>query len=222
MSTLSVTNVSKEFPTRGEPLQVLRDVSLELKAGENLAILGPSGCGKSTLLHLLGTLDPPTTGTIELNGQDPFKLEESQLARFRNENIGFIFQEHHLLPQLSVLENVLVPLLAGNGVAAADTVRARQLLDRVGLGARIGHRPAQLSGGERQRAAVCRALIGNPALLLADEPTGNLDQNTAESIGSLLFELSAEQNVLLVCVTHSVELASRFPRQLKLNEGRLE
>jgi len=219
---VKIASLTKEFQTADATLSILRGIDLELNRGDAVAVTGPSGSGKSTLLYILGTLESPTSGTVSILGSEPARMQEVELAKFRNANVGFIFQDHHLLPQCTVLENVLVPLLAGDGVAAADTARARQLLDRVGLGARIGHRPAQLSGGERQRAAVCRALIGNPALLLADEPTGNLDQNTAESIGSLLFELSAEQNVLLVCVTHSVELASRFPRQLKLNEGRLE
>ena len=184
MSTLSVTNVSKEFPTRGEPLQVLRDVSLELKAGENLAILGPSGCGKSTLLHLLGTLDPPTTGTIELDGQDPFQLEESQLARFRNENIGFIFQEHHLL-------------------------------------SRISHRPAEVSGGERERAAVARSLLHRPLLLLADEPTGNLDRTNAQQVAELLLEIQQHEQTMLIVVTHNNELADQLQKQTTLDNGQL-
>ena len=149
MSTLSVTNIAKEFPTRGEPLVVLREVSLELSVGENAAILGPSGCGKSTLLHILGTLDEPTAGTVRLREQNPFELNEPQLAEFRNRNIGFIFQDHHLLPQLSVLENVLVPALADGSASKSEVDRARELIERVGLSERSDHRPAELSGGER-------------------------------------------------------------------------
>ncbi|MDA0586575.1 MAG: ABC transporter ATP-binding protein [Planctomycetota bacterium] len=218
---VTIAGLTKEFQTADGTLSILRGVDIELNRGDAVAITGPSGSGKSTLLYILGTLESATAGTVSILDYDPATMSEAALAKFRNANIGFIFQDHHLLPQCSVLENVLIPLLAGEGVTEADAVRARQLLDRVGLGERIEHRPAQLSGGERQRVAVCRALIGQPALLLADEPTGNLDQATAESIGSLLLELSSEQNVLLVCVTHSAELAARFPKHLKLQDGQL-
>ena len=221
MSTLSVTNVSKQFPTRGEPLQVLSDVSLEMKAGENLAILGPSGCGKSTLLHLLGTLDAPTSGTIKLNDQDPFSLEESQLARFRNENIGFIFQEHHLLPQLSVLENVLVPAMATGTPSEELVQRAHDLISRVGLENRLSHRPAELSGGERERAAVARSLLHRPLLLLADEPTGNLDRTNAQQVAQLLLEIQQQEQTMLVVVTHNNELADQLQKQTTLDNGQL-
>lgn len=217
-----IAGLTKDFQTAEGKLSILRGVDLELSRGEAVAITGPSGSGKSTLLYILGTLETATSGTVSILETDPSSLSEEDLARFRNSNIGFIFQDHHLLPQCTVLENVLVPLLAGEGVFEAETIRAKKLLERVGLGERLEHRPAQLSGGERQRVAVCRALIGEPALLLADEPTGNLDQATAESIGSLLLELSSEQNALLVCVTHSAELAARFPRHVKLKDGRLE
>lgn len=218
---VTITGLTKEFQTADGTLSILRGVDIELNSGDAVAITGPSGSGKSTLLYILGTLESATSGTVSILDAEPTSMSEVELAKFRNANIGFIFQDHHLLPQCSVLENVLIPLLAGDGVAEADAVRARQLLDRVGLGERLEHRPAQLSGGERQRVAVCRALIGQPALLLADEPTGNLDQATAESIGSQLLELSSEQNVLLVCVTHSAELAARFPKHLKLQGGQL-
>lgn len=221
MTTLSVTNVSKQYPTRGEPLEVLRNVSLELAAGQNLAIIGPSGCGKSTLLHLLGTLDTPTSGKIELNGQDPFQLDEPGLADFRNHNIGFIFQEHHLLPQLSVLENVLIPALA-SGEPSADIVqRAHDLIQRVGLEDRIGHRPAELSGGERERAAVARSLLHQPTLLLADEPTGNLDRTNARQVAQLLLEIQQQEQTILIVVTHSNELASQLQEQRTLDDGQL-
>ena len=163
----------------------------------------------------------PSAGTVELEGQNPFQLNEAQQAQFRNRQIGFIFQDHHLLPQCTVLENVLIPTLPGAGANAETETRARELLARVGLAERIAHRPAQLSGGERQRVAVCRALINRPALLLADEPTGNLDRTTAEAVGSLLLDLNREQNTLLICVTHSTELASRFPRHSELKDGKL-
>lgn len=220
-AAVRIAGLTKEFQTADGTLSILRGIDLELNRGEAVAITGPSGSGKSTLLYILGTLESPTAGTVSILNLDPSALNEAGLAKFRNSNIGFIFQDHHLLPQCTVLENVLVPLLAGEGVFEKETLRAKQLLDRVGLGERLEHRPAQLSGGERQRVAVCRALIGEPALLLADEPTGNLDQATAESIGTLLLELSSEQDVLLVCVTHSAELAARFSKQLKLKDGQL-
>lgn len=221
MTTLSVTNVSKQYPTRGEPLDVLQNVSLELTAGQNLAIIGPSGCGKSTLLHLLGTLDTPTSGKIELNGQDPFQLDEPGLADFRNQNIGFIFQEHHLLPQLSVLENVLVPALASGEPSAEILQRAHDLIQRVGLEDRIGHRPAELSGGEKERAAVARSLLHQPTLLLADEPTGNLDRTNAQQVAQLLLEIQQQEQTILIVVTHSNELAGQLQEQKTLDDGQL-
>src|SRR5207245_1638521 len=172
--SLQIDQLCKDYPTRSGPLSVLRGVSLELNRGESLAVMGPSGSGKSTLLNILGTLDRPTSGTVRLEDADPFLLPEAQLASFRNRHIGFVFQEHYLLPQCSVLENVLIPTLAGPR-SAADVSWAHQLLERVGLKDRLEHRPAELSGGERQRVAIARALIHHPDLLLADEPTGNLD-----------------------------------------------
>lgn len=221
MADLIVKNVAKEYPTRGEPLVVLRDISFELSAGENVAILGPSGCGKSTLLHLIGTLDEPTSGTITLRDENPFSMNEPQLAHFRNRHIGFVFQDHHLLPQLSVLENVLVPTLAEGSPTDEQIKRARDLIDRVGLTDRIEHRPAELSGGERQRVAAARALIQNPILLLADEPTGSLDRTNALAMGNLLLELQQQENTMLIVVTHSLELASQMSRRLQLDDGRL-
>lgn len=221
MADLIVKNVAKEYPTRGEPLVVLRDISFELSAGENVAILGPSGCGKSTLLHLIGTLDEPTSGTITLRDENPFSMNEPQLAHFRNRHIGFVFQDHHLLPQLSVLENVLVPTLAEGSPTDEQIKRARDLIDRVGLTDRIEHRPAELSGGERQRVAAARALIQNPILLLADEPTGSLDRTNALAMGNLLLELQQQENTMLIVVTHSLELASQMSRRLELDDGRL-
>jgi lipoprotein-releasing system ATP-binding protein len=221
MSQLVVDKVTKEFPTRGKPLVVLRGASLTLAAGENVAVLGPSGSGKSTLLSIIGTLDTPTTGSVKLDGRNPFDLPEPQLADFRNQRVGFVFQDHHLLPQLSVLENVLVPTLATGRQTKAAADRARVLLDQVGLDNRLSHRPAELSGGERQRVALARALVMNPTLVLADEPTGNLDRTTALSVGRLLLELQKQQNTMLVVVTHSLDLASLLQRQLQLDDGRL-
>ncbi|MFO0899639.1 MAG: ABC transporter ATP-binding protein [Pirellulales bacterium] len=221
MPDLIVADVTKEYPTRGEPLRVLRGVSFELAAGQNLAVLGPSGSGKSTLLQIVGTLDQPTSGHVNLLGEDPAKLAEPQLADFRNRRIGFVFQEHHLLPQCSALENVLIPTLAAGKTTPAAAERAKRLLARVGLQDRLEHRPAELSGGERQRVAVARALIQEPALLLADEPTGNLDRTTAAAIGKLLLELQEQEQTMLIVVTHSLELAGLFQRRVELDEGRL-
>jgi len=218
---LNVTGLTKSFSGAAGPLDILRGAELQMRRGDAVAITGPSGSGKSTFLYIVGTLDQPSSGTVRIAGQDPFTLSTTDLAKFRNEHIGFVFQDHHLLPQCSVLENVLIPTLAGWGAGAEEEKRARRLLDRVGLGARLTHRPAQLSGGERQRVAVCRALINQPLLLLADEPTGNLDRATAESVGSLLIELNAELNTLLIVVTHSTELAARFPTHYELRDGRL-
>jgi len=219
---LSVTNVSKSFATSAGELSILVGVNLALSRGDALAITGPSGAGKSTLLYIVGTLDTPTSGSVRLLGQDPFALGPADLARFRNARIGFVFQEHCLLPQCTVMENVLVPTLAGTGAHGAAEERARMLLTRVGLAGRVAHRPAELSGGERQRVAICRALINRPPLLLADEPTGNLDRHTAEAVGTLLLELGREENAMLIVVTHSAELAARLPRRCELVDGRLE
>lgn len=221
MSDLAVINVSKSFPGVGETVDILRGVNLELSCGQALVITGPSGCGKSTLLYILGVMEPPLGGQVLLKGQDPYKLHASEQALFRNVHIGFIFQDHHLLPQCTVLENVLLPSLAGRGIRHESSRRARSLLRRVGLERRTRHRPSQLSGGERQRVAVCRALLQRPWLLLADEPTGNLDPETAESVGNLLLEISREENAILITVTHSMELANRFPLHMELHKGQL-
>ncbi len=219
---LVVEGLRKEYPTPSEALVVLDGVSLRLEPGEALAVVGPSGSGKSTLLHILGALDPPSAGTVRLGGIDPYALPEGEQADFRNRCVGFIFQDHHLLPQLTLLENVLLPLLVRAERSPADELaRARELLARVGLSAREGHRPAELSGGERQRGAVARALIGRPSLVLADEPTGNLDRRAAAEVGSLLLDLARGENCILVAVTHSSELAGRFSRRVELDGGRL-
>ena len=217
--SLRVEHLSKDYPTRSGPLTVLRDVNLTLDRGEALAVMGPSGSGKSTLLHILGTLDRPSAGDVRLDGKDPFALSERELADFRNRHVGFVFQDHHLLPQCSVLENVLIPTLVARDDREAVKAWARQLLDRVGLADRLDHRPAELSGGERQRVAVARALIQRPLLVLADEPTGNLDRASAREVGRLLLELHREQDTILVVVTHSAELAEGFPRTLRMDDG---
>ena len=221
MSGLTVEHVSKQFPTRGDPLVILRDVSLKLEPGENAAILGPSGSGKSTLLHIVGALDEPTSGSVALSGQNPFSLDAAGLASFRNQYIGFVFQDHYLLPQLTVLENVLIPALASGSPSMETVARAKELLARVGLAERLAHRPAELSGGERQRAGVARALLLKPVLLLADEPTGNLDRATATAIGKLLVEMQQLEQAMLLVVTHSRELAGQLQRRYELNDGLL-
>jgi len=218
---LHVENLCKSFPTRSGELEVLRGINLDLAPGDALAVLGPSGSGKSTLLHLLGTLDRPTTGTYRLGDQEPFALSDAALARFRNRHIGFVFQEHYLLPQCSVLENVLIPTLAGGTDRKAAERRARELLGRVGLAERLDHRPAELSGGERQRVAVARAVLLKPTLLLADEPTGNLDRQTARAVGKLLLDVHRAENTMLIVVTHSPELAEMLPRQMEMLDGTL-
>lgn len=211
---LKVSNVSKDFGT----VQVLRDISFSFTGGTSVAITGPSGSGKSTLLHIIGTLEKPSAGRVEINNTDPFTLSEPELARYRNADIGFVFQDNHLLPQYSVLENVLVPTFAFKQEPDA-TQRAHELLKRVGLTHRMSHRPGELSGGERQRVAIARALINQPDILLCDEPTGNLDTATSEIIADLLFELhSVEQNMLIV-VTHNLTFASRFQQHLQLSDG---
>jgi lipoprotein-releasing system ATP-binding protein len=221
MADLAVENLGKSYPTRAEPLVVLREVTFSLERGESVSIVGRSGSGKSTLLQILGTLDTPTTGSVRLDGHDPFTLAEPDLAAFRNRHIGFVFQEHHLLPQLSVLENVLIPALAAGRPTAEQRRRAEELLERVGLSQRTAHRPAELSGGERQRVAVARALLLKPALILADEPTGNLDRANAVAIGRLLRELQQAERAMLVVVTHSDELAAEMQWRFRIDDGRL-
>ena len=207
---LTVIELNKDYPTPRGPLSVLARISLRLSRGEAAAIMGPSGSGKSTLLHILGALDTPSSGTVTLDGASPFELDEKQLAAFRNEKVGFVFQDHCLLPQCSVLENVLTPTLVARSTNNSAG-RARALLDQVGLSERLDHRPAELSGGEKQRVALARALINEPTLLLCDEPTGNLDARSADVVASLLLELHARQKTILVVVTHNAELAARFP-----------
>jgi lipoprotein-releasing system ATP-binding protein len=216
---LDVSNLAKEYPTPRGPLAILSGVSFSLKRGDAAAIMGPSGAGKSTLLYILGGLEEPTSGTVALDGRNPFALSEKQLAAFRNQSIGFIFQDHCLLPQCSVLENVLVPTLVGDHANYVD--RARDLLAQVGLSDRLDHRPSELSGGEKQRVALARALIHKPLLLLCDEPTGNLDAASAGVVASLLLELHQRQETILIVVTHSAELAARFPLRYELRNANL-
>jgi len=217
---LEVVDLTKSYPTARGPLTVLSDVSFSLAPGDAAAVMGPSGSGKSSLLYILGALEPPTSGTVSLDGRNPFQLTPDDLAAFRNSSIGFVFQDHCLLPQCTVLENVLIPtLVARDGTDAA--ARARTLVDQVGLGDRVDHRPAELSGGERQRVAIARALIRNPRLLLCDEPTGNLDRAAADNVASLLLDLHRRQHTILIVVTHSAQLASNFPIRFELVDRQL-
>jgi len=217
---LEISRVAKQYPSARGPLTVLAGVSLALERGEAAAIMGPSGAGKSTLLYIAGGLEPPTAGTVTLDGANPYQLGEKELASFRNRKIGFVFQDHCLLPQCSVLENVLIPTLVGDDDADAPR-RARELVEQVGLADRLDHRPAELSGGEKQRVALARALIRCPHLLLCDEPTGNLDEASAEMVAGLLMELHARQQTMLIVVTHSAALAARFPLRYELRHANL-
>ncbi len=217
---LQAAELTKSYPTARGPLTVLANVSFTLAPGDAAAVMGPSGSGKSTLLYVLGALEPPTSGTMTLDGRNPFTLPAPALADFRNRSIGFVFQDHCLLPQCTVLENVLLPtLVAPNG--PRDVQRARDLVAQVGLAERIDHRPAELSGGERQRVALARALIREPRLLLCDEPTGNLDRVSADTVASMLLDLHHRQQTILVVVTHSTSLAERFPIRFELRDGAL-
>jgi len=221
MTQLVVRGLCKEFCSAAESLRVLDGVELEMSTGEDISIVGPSGCGKSTLLYILGTLDKPTAGEIALDGVDPLALDVKHLAKYRNENIGFVFQDHHLLPQLSVIENVLLPALA-NGKPSNDAItRANELIASVGLTDRSAHLPSQLSGGEKQRVAVARALLNRPKLLLADEPTGNLDADNAAKIATLLFDLPQREDAMLVVVTHSDLVAGQASKQMRIENRQL-
>ncbi len=219
---VELTGVDKSYGAPGGAVDVLRGVNLRVRRGESLAVLGPSGCGKSTLLNVIGALDLPTRGTARLEGRDLTELDERELDDVRNRRIGFVFQLHHLLPQCTVLENVLVPTIPADVDPDAAAARARELLDRVGLTGRAGHRPGQLSGGERQRVAVVRALINDPALILADEPTGSLDRASSGQLADLLVELNRERGVTLIVVTHAEYLGGRMSRVCSLQDGRLE
>ena len=225
---LEILHVGKEYPTPRGPLRVLSDVTVSMAPGDAAAITGPSGSGKSSLLYMLGALEPPSSGVITLGGRNPFTLSPSALAEFRNAEIGFVFQDHCLLPQCSVLENVLIPTLVGAGGARAgrageageEPVKlARSLVEQVGLGDRLDHRPAELSGGEKQRVAIARALIRGPRLLLCDEPTGNLDEASAAMVAALLIDLHRRLQNILIVVTHSPRLAEQFPIRFQIAAG---
>ena len=216
---LSLKQISKTFQLGDNQIEVLRDVSFSIDSGQSLAITGPSGSGKSTLLHLIGTLDSPTTGQIQIDNQNPFSLSEPDLARFRNRTIGFVFQDHHLLPQYSVIENVLIPTLAFGKTTSQKIHRGEELLEKVGLSHRIEHRPAEMSGGERQRVAIARALINQPGLILCDEPTGNLDRSIADQVSDLILDLHHQMQNILIVVTHSPELANRLQRRIISQAG---
>ena len=217
---LQVTDLSKEYPTPRGPLRVLSGVSFEMAPGDAAAVMGPSGSGKSTLLYILGGLEPPSSGAVTLDGRNPFQLNATDLAAFRNKEIGFVFQDHCLLPQCTVLENVLIPTLVAPG-GLNHTARARQLIEQVGLADRIDHRPAELSGGERQRVAIARALVREPRLLLCDEPTGNLDRVAADNVASVLLDLHRLKKTILIVVTHSVQLAEKIPVRFDLQDSQL-
>ena len=218
---LDARNISKSYPTPRGPLPILSDISLALEQGDAISIVGPSGSGKSTLLYIFGALEPPTSGEVMLDGRNPFALSDKDLSAFRNKEVGFVFQDHCLLPQLTVVENVLVPqMVAPADATAAD--RAKKLLDQVGLSHRFDHRPGELSGGEKQRVSIARALIRSPKLLLCDEPTGNLDRKSAGQVADLLLQINRDSKTILVVVTHSAELAARFPKSFELNDGQLQ
>jgi lipoprotein-releasing system ATP-binding protein len=220
---LNVDKVGKSYPTPQGPLSILHDISFSLERGDAAAIMGPSGSGKSTLMYILGALEPPSSGTVTLDGRNPYTLSERELAAFRNVHVGFVFQDHCLLPQCSVVENVLTPTLVAKDRAPRDFFdRAKTLLGQVGLGHRLDHRPGELSGGEKQRVAIARALVRHPTMLLCDEPTGNLDQKNAEAVANLLLDLQKTQPTILVVVTHSAELAKRFARRFTIADGRLQ
>ena len=217
---VTVQNVTKTFEHEGRSLEVLKGIDLEIGSGEMVTIVGPSGAGKSTLLHLIGTLDLPTEGRILYGGRDVTRLGSSDLAEFRNRSIGFVFQFHHLLPEFTALENVMMPGLIQGGRRLED--RARELLSEVGLSERLTHRPGELSGGEQQRVALARALLMEPKLVLADEPTGNLDSQTSNSVQSLIFDLNRRHGITFLIVTHSRDFAAMMPRQVSMKDGRID
>ena len=217
---LEVRKLTKEYVSPAGRLLVLSEVDLSVEAGDSASIVGPSGSGKSTLLNILGTLEPPTSGTVLLDGANPFELDDLKLATFRNQQVGFIFQDHHLLPQCNVLENVLIPTLVAHESGDVER-RALELLERVGLKNRTLHRPHELSGGEKQRVAIARALVLKPRLVLCDEPTGNLDHDSTEAVASLLLEIHKSQDSVLIVITHNLDLAARFKTRYKLSGARL-
>jgi lipoprotein-releasing system ATP-binding protein len=221
MSGIEVRELKKHYIKDGRTIEVLAGVDLDIAQGEMVSIVGKSGAGKSTFLHVLGTLDRPTSGTLRFWGQDVFAVGASRLAKFRNENVGFVFQFHHLLPEFTALENVALPALIHRSSKAEAERAAMALLDKVGLRERVSHKPGELSGGEQQRVALARALVMKPKLLLADEPTGNLDQNTGQGIHALFRELNDQLGITIIIVTHNPDLAHMMPRRLQMERGRL-
>ncbi|NMP31036.1 lipoprotein-releasing ABC transporter ATP-binding protein LolD [Thalassotalea sp. M1531] len=220
-SVLQCINLAKSYQQGKNETPVLSDLELDVKRGELLAIVGSSGCGKSTFLHLAGGLDIPSKGQVLIQGTDLFSLSDKEKAKFRNQNVGFIYQFHHLMMEFSALENVAMPLMIAGESAKVAQDKAKAMLEKVGLTHRISHRPSELSGGERQRVAIARALVTNPALVLADEPTGNLDFDTAQQIYQLIKSLNESLNISFVVVTHDLSLAAKMDRQLRLDHGKL-
>jgi lipoprotein-releasing system ATP-binding protein len=218
---LEARKLSKEYPTPGKNLQILSDIDLTLSDGDAVSIEGPSGSGKSTFLYILGALEPPTAGTILLSGKNPYEMNEKEIAAFRNEKIGFVFQDHHLLPQCTVLENILIPTLVARSQDAVQD-RALALIEQVGLRPRIHHKPHELSGGEKQRVALARALILKPQLILCDEPTGNLDHESTAAVMSMLLDLHKRQQNILIVVTHNLDVAARFSKRYRLSDAHLQ
>ena len=216
---LRCENISKFYDEGNQKVQVLKDVSFSMNSGELVAIVGSSGSGKSTLLHTLGGLDQPSSGEVWIKQQSLQKLSANKLAQLRNQNLGFVYQFHHLMADFTALENVMMPMLIGNQNKSETRDRAEKMLHAVGLSHRISHRPSALSGGERQRVAIARALVNNPALVLADEPTGNLDQKTTESIFDLIKQLNTEQNIAFLLVTHDLNLANKLSRRFVMRDG---
>ena len=221
MALLSIRNVFKSYFLHGKRIDVLRGVSLDINAGELVSMIGASGAGKSTFLHVLGTLDAPAAGEVLFDGRSVFSMNDAEIAEFRNRTIGFVFQSHYLLPEFTALENVAMPALIQRRDRAPSYAYARELLERVGLGSRVDHRPGELSGGEAQRVALARALVLKPAVLLADEPTGNLDPTTGEGIHQLLRDVNRDLGITAVVVTHNETLARSMPRRLRLAGGQV-
>jgi lipoprotein-releasing system ATP-binding protein len=217
-----VTGLTREFASPGGTLKVLRGIDLTVGAGEMVSLIGPSGVGKSTLLHIIGALDPPSSGQVLIGGRDPYALSEFERARLRNRSLGFVFQFHHLLPEFTALENVAMPLLVGRANPRTALAKARDILGQVGLTDRAEHRPGKLSGGEQQRVAVARALVGSPALVIADEPSGNLDESTATLLHELLYNLKEGAQRAFLIATHNPDLARRSDRVFRVFEGRLQ